>query len=151
MRSATGHAGYFNRKIPDRHRRERQRRRWNEGWSSSLSYGAKTGDDAMLTKNRLAIAAALLLGAASAAQAGSDNQCDPTRGFPYGPEGQRVGGNAVNPVDHLSTRPGGPYTPKALSSQASVKAEDILMSDGKCWLNTSNGNYGWANCPRSRH
>ena len=104
----------------------------------------------MLAKTRLAIAAALLLGAASAAQAANDNQSDPTRGFPYGPEGQRVGGKAVNPADPLSTRPGGPYTPKALGSQASAKAEDKLQSDGKCWLNTSNGNYGWAECPKSR-
>jgi hypothetical protein len=106
----------------------------------------------MLTKSRLAIAAALLLGAASVAQAANDNQSDPTRGFPYGPEGQRVGGKAVNQADHLSTRPGGPYTPKALSSQGSAKAEDVVevMSDGKCWLNTSNGNYGWEDCPKSR-
>jgi hypothetical protein len=104
----------------------------------------------MLTKSRLAIAAALLLGAASVAQAASENQSDPTRGFPYGPEGQRVGGDAVNRADHLSTRPGGPYTPRALSSLASTKAEDVIMSDGMCWLNTSNGNYGWADCPRSR-
>jgi hypothetical protein len=58
----------------------------------------------MLNKSRLAIAAALILGAASAAQAASENPSDPTRGFPYGPEGQRVGGKAVNPVHHLSTR-----------------------------------------------
>jgi hypothetical protein len=44
--------------------------------------GKKVGDDTMLTKSRLAIAAALLLGAASAAQAANDNQSDPTRGFP---------------------------------------------------------------------
>jgi hypothetical protein len=25
------------------------------------------------------------------------------------------------------------------------------MSDGKCWLNTSNGNYGWADCPKDTH
>jgi hypothetical protein len=58
----------------------------------------------MLTKSKVAIAAALILGAASAAQAGSENQSDPNRGFAYGPEGQRVGGEAVNPVHHLSTR-----------------------------------------------
>jgi hypothetical protein len=101
----------------------------------------------MFTKSRLAIAAALLLGAASVAQA---DQSDPTRGYPYGPEGQRLGGPAVNPADHLSTRPGGPYTPRALSSQGSAKGEDVIMSEGKCWLNTSNGNYGWEDCPRSR-
>ncbi len=60
-------------------------------------------------EDRLAIAAALLLGVASAAQAASDNQSDPSRGFPYGPEGQRVGGKAVNKADHLSTRPGSVY------------------------------------------
>jgi hypothetical protein len=58
----------------------------------------------MLTRSKLAIAAALILGTASAAQAASENPSDPTRGFPYGPEGQRVGGSAVNPVHHLSTR-----------------------------------------------
>jgi hypothetical protein len=104
----------------------------------------------MLRKSRLAIAAALLLGAASAAQAANDNQSDPTRGFPYGPGGQRVGGKAVNPVHHLSTRPGAPYAHKGSSSLASAKADDMIMSDGKCWLNTSNGNYGWADCPKSR-
>jgi hypothetical protein len=104
----------------------------------------------MLTKSRLAIAAVLLLGAASMAQAGSENQSDPTRGFPYGPEGQRVGGNAVNRADHLSTRPGGPYTSRALSSRASAKGDDMVVSDGMCWLNTSNGNYGWVDCPRYR-
>jgi len=105
----------------------------------------------MSTKTRLAIAAALLLGVASAAQAASENASDPTRGYPYGPEGQRLGGKAVNPVHHLSTRPGGPYTPKALASQASVKTEDVLKSDGKCWLNTSNGNYGWADCREAKN
>jgi hypothetical protein len=112
--------------------------------------GEKIGDDTMLRKSRLAIAAALLLGAASAAQAASDNQSDPTRGFPYGPEDQRVGGNAVNPGDHLSTRPGGACPPQALNSRAAAKADDTIMSDGKCWLNTSNGNYGWADCAKSR-
>jgi hypothetical protein len=101
----------------------------------------------MLTKSRLAIAAALLLGAASVAQA--QNQSDPNRGFAYGPEGQRVGGKAVNPADHPSTRPGG--TPKALRAQASAKPEDSLQSDGKCWLNTSNGNYGWADCAKGKN
>ena len=99
----------------------------------------------MLTKTRLAVAAALLLGVASAAQAANDNQSDPTRGFPYGPNDQRVGGRAVNKADHLSTRPGGPYTPRALNSQASA-SEGMIMSDGKCWVNTSNGNYGWVDC-----
>jgi hypothetical protein len=31
-----------------------------------------------------------------------------------------------------------------------AKAE-TLKSDGKCWLNTSNGNWGWADCPKESH
>jgi hypothetical protein len=31
-----------------------------------------------------------------------------------------------------------------------VKAE-TLKSEGKCWLNTSNGNYEWAACPKESH
>jgi hypothetical protein len=31
-----------------------------------------------------------------------------------------------------------------------AKAE-TLKSDGKCWLNTSNGNWGWAACPKETH
>jgi hypothetical protein len=58
----------------------------------------------MLSRTKLALAAALILGAAGAAQAANDNQSDPNRGFAYGPLGQRVGGSAVNPVHHLSTR-----------------------------------------------
>lgn len=104
----------------------------------------------MLTKTKLAFAAALLLGIASAAQAASDNPSDETRGFPYGPQGQKVGGKAVNPNDHLSTRRGGPYA-YAATTAAKPKGGDQIMSDGKCWLNTSNGNYGWADCPKSRH
>jgi hypothetical protein len=101
----------------------------------------------MLTKSKLALAAALILGAASATQAANDNQSDPTRGFPYGPEGQRVGGKAVNKVHHLSTRPGGPYAPKTLSSQASAKGEAMLRSGDKCWMDQHIGNNGWGDCP----
>jgi hypothetical protein len=58
----------------------------------------------MLTKSKLAVVAALMLGAASAAQAASENQSDPTRGAITGPEGQKQGGSAVNPALHRSTR-----------------------------------------------
>jgi hypothetical protein len=33
----------------------------------------------------------------------------------------------------------------------SAKADEALMSDGKCWMNTSNGNYGWVDCPKTHH
>jgi hypothetical protein len=63
----------------------------------------------MLTKSKLVISAALLLGAASVAQAASENPSDPLRGAPFGPYGQWMGGGAVNPVMHRSTRALGPY------------------------------------------
>jgi hypothetical protein len=31
-----------------------------------------------------------------------------------------------------------------------AKAADSVKSDGKCWLNTSNGNYEWAACPKEK-
>jgi hypothetical protein len=81
----------------------------------------------MLTKSKLAVAAALILGTASAAQAGAENQSDPTRGFAYGPGGQRVGGQAVNPVHHLSTRRGDPYayaTPRRIHHRKPAEGDD---------------------------
>jgi len=35
----------------------------------------------------------------------------------------------------------------AMLAQGTAKAE-TLKSDGKCWLNTSNGNWGWAACQK---
>jgi hypothetical protein len=55
----------------------------------------------MLTKSKLAIAAALFLSAISAAQARVDDP-EATGGFVWGPMGQRMGGSAVNPAYHRS-------------------------------------------------
>jgi hypothetical protein len=55
----------------------------------------------MLTKSKLVIAAALIFGAASAAQAGNDKD-DQSGGFVWGPMGQMMGGSAVNPAYHRS-------------------------------------------------
>jgi hypothetical protein len=38
----------------------------------------------------------------------------------------------------------------AMLATAPARAEQI-MSDGKCWVNTSNGNYGWTDCPKETH
>jgi hypothetical protein len=51
----------------------------------------------MLNKSRFAIAAALILGAVSAAQAANEN-FDRELGSACGPLHQRMGGRAVNPV-----------------------------------------------------
>ena len=54
----------------------------------------------MLNKSRLAIAAALVLGAVSAAQAANENvdEGSGTGGYACGPLHQRLGGRAANPV-----------------------------------------------------
>ncbi len=58
----------------------------------------------MLGKSTAILAAAMLMvGTIATAQAANDNQSDPTRGYAYGPMGQRMGGGAVNPNAHLST------------------------------------------------
>jgi hypothetical protein len=56
----------------------------------------------MLTKCKLAIAAAVFLSAVSAAQAGKDIDPEATGGFVWGPMGQRMGDGAVNPAYHRS-------------------------------------------------
>ena len=43
------------------------------------------------------------------------------------------------------------YAITAMLALGSAKADDAITSDGKCWLNTSNGNYGWADCPKVTH
>jgi len=54
----------------------------------------------MMTKTKIALAAALLLGVASAAQAADRDDADHAGGFRVGPLGQSFEG--VNPVDHPS-------------------------------------------------
>jgi hypothetical protein len=57
----------------------------------------------MFTKTKLALAAALIFGVASAAQAASENDGgNETGGYRVGPMGQHFGG--VNPVYHRSLR-----------------------------------------------
>jgi hypothetical protein len=90
----------------------------------------------MLTRSKLAIAAALLLGVASAAQAANENVGERTGGFLRGPQGQKEGGGAVNPAEHRSTR--GPA--------ANAKA-NLIVSDGKCW-NDAQPPYHWDDCAR---
>jgi hypothetical protein len=52
----------------------------------------------MLNKSRFAIAAALILGAVSAAQAANENMDEGMGGYACGPLHQRLGGRAANPV-----------------------------------------------------
>jgi hypothetical protein len=65
----------------------------------------------MFTKTKLALAAALIFGVASAAQAANENDGgNETGGYRLGPMGQHFGG--VNPVYHRSLRHGydsGPF------------------------------------------
>jgi hypothetical protein len=39
----------------------------------------------------------------------------------------------------------------AMLATVPAKADSQIMSDGKCWVNTSNGNYGWTDCPKPAH
>ena len=53
-----------------------------------------------MTKTKIALAIALMLGVASAAQAGTDNDGDTTGGYRVGPLGQSFSG--ANPAFHPS-------------------------------------------------
>jgi hypothetical protein len=55
----------------------------------------------MLSKTKMVLAAALVLGVASAAQAGSKDDADSSGGYRVGPTGQSFEGG-VNPVYHRS-------------------------------------------------
>jgi hypothetical protein len=57
----------------------------------------------MLTKTTLALAAALIIGTASAGFA-NENEDFGEGGYHLGPMGQFLGGDAVNPVYHRSLR-----------------------------------------------
>jgi hypothetical protein len=72
--------------------------------TSLLVWEKNNGDIPMLTTAKLALAAALVLGAASAVQA-NDNDRNDTGGYRVGPMGQHFGG--ANPVFHRSMRYGG--------------------------------------------
>jgi hypothetical protein len=39
----------------------------------------------------------------------------------------------------------------AITAMLGPAKAETLTSDGKCWLNTSNGNWGWADCPKESH
>ena len=43
------------------------------------------------------------------------------------------------------------FAATAMLASAPARAAEQIMSDGKCWLNTSNGNWGWAACPKPAH
>jgi hypothetical protein len=78
----------------------------------------------MLSKRTIAIAMALTIGLASAALA--------ARGSRVLANGEAASGG-VNPAEHRNLA-----APK----------EPEIMSEGKCFMNTSNGNYEWADCRR---
>jgi hypothetical protein len=43
------------------------------------------------------------------------------------------------------------YAITAMLTLGAARADEPLTSDGKCWMNTSNGNWGWADCPKTHH
>jgi uncharacterized membrane protein len=81
----------------------------------------------MTTKTKIAFAALLMLGIASAAQAGSKDDADATGGYAVGPMGQNLQGGAFG------------YVPRSGST---------IRNEGRCWETTANGNYAWATCPQ---
>jgi hypothetical protein len=83
----------------------------------------------MTTKTKFALAALLMIGIASAAQAGSKDDADSSGGFRIGPLGQTLRG----PGEAFG------YVPRSGST---------LRDGGLCWEMTANGNYVWAACPQ---
>jgi uncharacterized membrane protein len=82
----------------------------------------------MLIKTTIALAMALALGVTSAALAAKGGGSGGEGSREFGAPGQTASAG-VNPADHRSL--GG------------KKAEEVIMSDGKCWTN-----YSWGKCRR---
>jgi|HubBroStandDraft_6_1064221.scaffolds.fasta_scaffold1835125_1 hypothetical protein len=74
----------------------------------------------MLTKSKIALAAVLLLGVASVAQAAGRDDADRSGGYRVGPTGQSVQ-DGVNPVDHRSL---------ARGAYASTRSQTAKKPDG---------------------
>jgi hypothetical protein len=80
----------------------------------------------MLTKTNIVLAAALILGVASAAQAGGRDDADQSGGYRLGPLGQSAA-SGVNPVDHRSLARG------AFASTARVPVAAGKNAEGYTW------------------
>jgi hypothetical protein len=39
----------------------------------------------------------------------------------------------------------------AMFALTAAKAEEQIKEGNQCWVNTSNGNYGWVPCPKETH
>jgi hypothetical protein len=79
----------------------------------------------MTTKTKLALAAVLMLGLASAAQAGSRDDAD-------------------QPGDH-----GGPLRQTLRGGEVFVpRPGSTIRTEGMCWETTPQGNYAWGACPQ---
>jgi len=76
------------------------------------------------------IAAALLLGIASAAQAGGKDDADHNGGFRIGPLGQTFN-SGVNPVDHPSLARGAYASAARVPAEAGKKARRVPAETGK--------------------
>jgi hypothetical protein len=98
----------------------------------------------MLTKIKFAVAALLVLGIASVAQAGSRDDPDPSGGYGVGPLGQSLG-HGVNTIRDNGREAFGLVAPHRVGRRMPDQSNTI-SSDGKCWVNTTNGNYAWMAC-----
>jgi hypothetical protein len=98
----------------------------------------------MMSKTRMAVAAALVLGLASAAQAGSRDDPDSSGGYAVGPMGQSFNARATS--NYGSAAEGFAYAGSRPAGKLPLGRPNTIKSDGKCWVNTTNGNYTWAGC-----
>src|ERR1700730_13868593 len=108
---------------------------WNEERPLLLDRDEHTGDDRMLTKIKFAVAAALVVGAVSAASAANDNQSQNRGGADFGPLGQCFAPRIVTGEEtSKATAPGKartasptPPTPDIVTTATRVASE--LASD----------------------
>jgi len=98
----------------------------------------------MSSNMKIGLAALLMLGTATVTQAGSKDDAEHSGGYAVGPLGQIFNAGAAS--NHGSAAEGFAYAGSRPSGKLPLVRPNTIKSDGKCWLNTTNGNYTWAGC-----
>jgi hypothetical protein len=114
-------------------------------WSIDVHWThANTGDTTMSSNMKIGLVALLMLGTATVTQAGSRDDSDHSGGYAVGPLGQIF--NAGVASNYGSAAEGFAYAGSRPAGRLPLGGLNTIKSDGKCWVNTTNGNYMWAGC-----
>jgi hypothetical protein len=67
-------------------------------------------------------------------------------GYPGYAASYYTSGNGYDYGAHAYNYGSGSYTDHPAVTATYHAGSDAIISDGRCWVNTTNGNYNWVNC-----